>query len=308
MNNMQGTWSWMSAELVMAGPKQPVVHDSLHDLESFFYVLVRLCVLFEQPGQVKPDDTLAKCFDKLFNTFKPSVLKTIIIQSDLTWHPSVLNHILLYFHPVIPFLENLRREIVIPMYTDTKGTFHHKTPFDYTSIILHIIMALGNLPSNAWGPYKFSEDNQTYHWAKQCQSEDEVNAEIKGNLNHDKPQAISNLLPDREISNDSEAHPDAMPAVWAPEFLPTLPRVRSYQCLRGSGFQSISIIGTTRLYDDEYLPAKSKCLRYSSNHTLQDTSHPDPHASLSQPCPSLMWRGQSTSGVPQCSSRLISKT
>ena len=168
----------MSAELVMAGPKQPVVHDSLHDLESFFYVLVRLCVLFEQPGQVKPDDTLAKCFDKLFNNFEPSVLKTIMIQSDLTWRPSVLNHISSYFHPVIPLLENLQREIVVPMYTDAEGTFCCKTPFNDTSIILHIITVLGNLPSDAWGPYEFGEDNQTYCQAKRRQSEDEVNVEI----------------------------------------------------------------------------------------------------------------------------------
>ena len=257
---------------------------------------------------MKLDDALAKCFDKLFNTFEPSVLKTITIQSDLTWCPSVLNHILPYFHPIIPLLENLQREIVIPMYTDTEGTFCCKTPFNYTSIILHIIMALGNLPSDAWGPYEFGKDNQTYRWAKRRQSEDEVNVEIEDDLGHDKPQAISNLPPDSKISDDSEAHPDATPAVRAPEFLPTLPRVRSYRCLRGSGFQSVPIIGTTQPHDDEYLPAKSKCPRYSSNHTSQDTSHPDPHASPSQPHPSLVWRGQSTSRVPRCSSRLVSLT
>ena len=52
------------------------------------------------------------------------------------------------------------------MYTDAEGTFCRKTPFDYTSIILHIVTALGNLPSDAWGPYEFGEDNQTYRWAK----------------------------------------------------------------------------------------------------------------------------------------------
>ena len=125
-------------------------------------------------------------------------------------------------------MENLQREIVVPMYTDTEGTFHCKTPFNYTSIILHIITVLGNLPSDAWGPYEFGEDNQTYCQAKRCQSEDEVNVEIEDNSDHDEPQAISNLPPDREISDDLEAHPDAMPAVQAPEFLPTLPRVCSY--------------------------------------------------------------------------------
>ncbi|KAI6000082.1 hypothetical protein EDD15DRAFT_2362646 [Pisolithus albus] len=35
-----GTWSWMSAQLVMAGAGQQVVHEPVHDLESLFYVLV----------------------------------------------------------------------------------------------------------------------------------------------------------------------------------------------------------------------------------------------------------------------------
>ena len=40
----------MSAQLVMAGPGQPVVHNALHDLESFFYVLLGICILYDGPS------------------------------------------------------------------------------------------------------------------------------------------------------------------------------------------------------------------------------------------------------------------
>ncbi|KAF8547632.1 hypothetical protein OG21DRAFT_1490051 [Imleria badia] len=199
-----GIWSWMSAKLVMAGPKQPIVHNSLHDLESFFYILVGLCVLFEQPGKVKSDEALAKCFDRLFNTFEPSVLKTIMIQSNLTWHPSVLNHISPYFHPIIPLLEDLQREIVVPMHMDVEGRFRHEGTFNHATLIQCIIMTLCNLPSDTWVPYELGKDSQT-NQAKQCQLEVGVDTKINDSNQVKSP-------PDGELSND-EAHPEEMPAV-----------------------------------------------------------------------------------------------
>lgn len=91
----------------MAGPNQPVIHNELHDLESFFYVFVGISVLYNKPGKPKPDKELQKCFDKLFNTMEPSILKTIAIQSNLTWVPSILGHISPYFQPLILLLNNL---------------------------------------------------------------------------------------------------------------------------------------------------------------------------------------------------------
>ena len=72
----------MSAELVMAGVGQPVTHQSNHDLESLFYVLVGVCLLLDKPYKPKCDEHLTQCFDKYFNTFEPNVLKTITIQSN----------------------------------------------------------------------------------------------------------------------------------------------------------------------------------------------------------------------------------
>ncbi|KAG6373554.1 hypothetical protein JVT61DRAFT_6197 [Boletus reticuloceps] len=110
-----GTWSWMSVQLVMAGPGQPVVHNALHDLESFFYILVGICVLYDGPSKQKSEADLAECFDRFFNTFEPSILKTLAIQSDLTWTPLIVKHIHPYFKPIIPLLSHLRAEIILPL-------------------------------------------------------------------------------------------------------------------------------------------------------------------------------------------------
>ena len=102
--HFQGTWSWMSAELVMAGPGQPVIHQLVHDLESCFYVLVGIFILLDKPYKPKSDKELTQCFDKYFNTFEPSILKTIMIQADLTWEPFILQHISPYFEPATKLL------------------------------------------------------------------------------------------------------------------------------------------------------------------------------------------------------------
>lgn len=94
----------MSAELVMAGVGQPVTHQSNHDLELLFYVLLGVCLLLDKPYKPKCDEHLAECFNKFFNTFEPSVLKTITIQSNLMWMPFILQHISEYFQPIIPLL------------------------------------------------------------------------------------------------------------------------------------------------------------------------------------------------------------
>ena len=114
----------MSAELVMAGPGQPVIHNSDHDLESCFYVLLGIFVLLDEPYKPKSDEELARCFDKYFNTFEPSVLKTITIQADLTWESLILQRISSYFEPAINLLIHLRHAIISPLYVNRYGKFH----------------------------------------------------------------------------------------------------------------------------------------------------------------------------------------
>ena len=142
----------MSAELVMAGPGQPVTHNAPHDLESLFYVLVGICVLLDEPFKFKSDEGLSRCFDKYFNTFEPSVLKSITIQSELTWFPMIVDHISPYFKPLLPLLTRLRQEIVLPMYTDKDGNFCRAKSLTHHILIDAIMDTLLNLNDDAWTP------------------------------------------------------------------------------------------------------------------------------------------------------------
>ncbi|KAG9316507.1 hypothetical protein JVU11DRAFT_2550 [Chiua virens] len=85
----------------MAGPKKPIIHDALHDLKFFLYVLVGICTLYDRPFKQKLKENLEQCYDKFFNTFKPSVFKTITIQFDLMWHLFIIDHIHPYFTSLI---------------------------------------------------------------------------------------------------------------------------------------------------------------------------------------------------------------
>ncbi|KIJ07661.1 hypothetical protein PAXINDRAFT_158357 [Paxillus involutus ATCC 200175] len=108
-----GMWSWMATELVIAGPGKPVIHGPHHDLELLFYVLLGICVLYDEPHKVKTDSQLAECFDKYFNMFEPSLLKTITIQSEVGWEANIIMHISPYFQPLIPLLNLLREKIIL---------------------------------------------------------------------------------------------------------------------------------------------------------------------------------------------------
>lgn len=140
----------MSAQLVMAGPGQPVVHNALHDLESFFYVLLGICVLYDGPSMQKSEADLAECFDKFFSTFEPSILKTITVQSELTWTPLIVKYIHPYFKPLVPLLSHLRAEIILPLATHDRGDFYRKSPCNHDTFIRHIITALSELQPEHW--------------------------------------------------------------------------------------------------------------------------------------------------------------
>ncbi|KIM51467.1 hypothetical protein SCLCIDRAFT_143197, partial [Scleroderma citrinum Foug A] len=154
-----GYWSWMSAKLVMVGPGQLVIHKSVHDLESSFYVLLGILVLLDEPYKSKSNEELTQCFDKYFNTFELSVLKTITIQADLTWKSLILQHISTYFEPIIKLLTHLQDAIVSPLYMNHKGQFFHRTPFCHDKFIISIINTLSELNSNTWVPHR-SDSNE----------------------------------------------------------------------------------------------------------------------------------------------------
>ena len=137
----------------MAGPGQPVTHDAPHDLESLFYILVGICVLLDAPFKFKSNDKLSHCFDKYFNTFEPSVLKSIIIQSDLTWFLMIVDHISSYFEPLLPLLTRLHQDIISLMYTTKDERFYCAKPLTHDVLIGAIIDALLNLNDGTWAPY-----------------------------------------------------------------------------------------------------------------------------------------------------------
>ena len=149
----------MSTELVMAGPGQPVTHASHHDLESIFYVLLGICVLLDAPGKFKSDEELSCCFDKYFNTFELSILKTITIQSDLMWLPMIVAHVSPYFQPLIPLLACLQSDMILPMYTDEKGSFRRKNLLTHEVLIDSIIDAR----DDAWKPHRVSGTEHDDH-------------------------------------------------------------------------------------------------------------------------------------------------
>ncbi|KAI5985786.1 hypothetical protein EDD15DRAFT_2373882 [Pisolithus albus] len=164
-----GTWSWMSAQLVMAGAGKPVVHELVHDLESLFYVLVGICVFLDSPSNLKCKKDLAQCFDKYFNTFKPSVLKTITIQSDITWTPFILQHVSKYFKPIIPLLTQLHDAVIIPLFFDNHSNVTHRKPFTHDMFITNIIEMLSHL-----GPDACESGNNNDYAYPEMKVEDEL--------------------------------------------------------------------------------------------------------------------------------------
>ena len=138
-----------------------MVHNALHDLELFFYILIRICVLYDGPLKQKSEADLAECFDRFFNTFEPSVLKTIAIQSDLTWTPLIVKHIHLYFKSIIPLLSHLRAEIILPLAMDEHGNFYCKATCNHNTFIKHIVTALSELQPEDWNNVSLQQKNNS---------------------------------------------------------------------------------------------------------------------------------------------------
>ncbi|KIM57734.1 hypothetical protein SCLCIDRAFT_28587 [Scleroderma citrinum Foug A] len=168
-----GTWS-MAAQLVMAGPRQPVKHEPSHDLESIFYVLISIFILLDEPYKPKCDVDLAQCFDKHFNTFE-------------------LNHISPYFSPAIDLLTYLCSTLISPMSMDIADNFHCETPFTHDIFIDALINMLSHLKPNAWEPHCHPEDDEFVG------QEAYNSCDIKS----DTTENIINAVPDVELSNDS---------------------------------------------------------------------------------------------------------
>ena len=147
----QGTWAWMATELSYVVPGTPVIHRPHHDLESFFYILVAICLMYDTPNATKPPKKLAQCFDPLFAISEPSILKTLNIQSDFGWTALILPNISQYFSPLIPLLEHLRRELILPIKLEN-GVVQTNSSFTHQTFINAVVKTLAELPESSWRP------------------------------------------------------------------------------------------------------------------------------------------------------------
>ena len=145
----QGTWAWMATELSHIGPGKLVVHEAHHNLESFFYILLAICLLYDNPGRLKPTKVLAKCFGPFFAVTQPSTLKTVTVQSNFSWTALMIPYVSPHFRPLIPLLEKVWKELILPIEwhgdkVQVNGDFTHDDFID------SIITTLSKLPDSCW--------------------------------------------------------------------------------------------------------------------------------------------------------------
>ena len=141
----------MATKLSHVGPSTVVVHQAHHDLESFFYILLAVCLLYNEPGKPKPAKVLFKCFDPFFAVMQPSTLKVVTIQSDFGWTMLMVPYISSYFQPLIPLLEKIRKELVLPIKLQA-GNLQANRDFTHDDFIDAIVMVLVKLLANSWVP------------------------------------------------------------------------------------------------------------------------------------------------------------
>ena len=278
----------MAAQLVMAGAGQPVVHDPTHDLESFFYVLVGICVLLDGPYKPKCDNDLAQCFDKYFNTFEPSMLKTITIQSDITWKPFILQHISDYFKPVINLLTHLRNAIIVPLSADNHSDVSRKTPFTHDMFIAAIIQTLSELGPDTWIPVDHSDD--------------QVGPEMK--ISSDDSLKLADVMievnpPPEDSADESSNKPSS------PSNLPFLiPRPMPHRRSAGPGFHSVDS-ALAHSHARQETEQDLDLLEFPNKHRQRSSSRDDDsiHHSPSSPIRGLRAfrgrRGHSTGSIPR---------
>ncbi|KAF8119567.1 hypothetical protein EV363DRAFT_1461647 [Boletus edulis] len=146
-----GMWAWMATEISYTIPRTPVIHQPYHNFKSFFYILVAICLLYDSPRATKPPKKLTEHFDMLFTVSKPSVTKTLTIQSDFGWTALIVPHIFRYFKPIVPLLEQLRTELILPIKL-AGGAIKTNSHFTHRTFITMMMNALFQLLDSSWVP------------------------------------------------------------------------------------------------------------------------------------------------------------
>ena len=237
----------------MAGAGQLVTHEPIHDLESFFYVLVSICILLDGPYKPKCDKDLAHCFNKYFNTFEPSILKMITMQSDLTWKLFILQHISTYFEPIIDLLTRLHDAIIVPLSTNDHGNVRHSQSFTHDMFIANIIQTLSHLDADVW----ISVDQANSH-----NSDSNLKVQVKelaGMTNEESPPTVTvtNEKSPLAVTVTNEESPSSVTEnqlyaksivpVMASALPPLLPRPTFHRSFAGPGFYSVDTALAMRL-------------------------------------------------------------
>lgn len=146
----KGTWPWMAVELSHVGPGEPMEHKPVHDLESFFYVLLGVCLLFDGPKNLKSDEQLAACYDACFAVFKPTIQKTLLVQSQFGWTAVILPNISSYFRPIVPLLDCIRMEFILSIQRGDNSKVRSNPLFTHDTSLTLIADSLVNLPAMHW--------------------------------------------------------------------------------------------------------------------------------------------------------------
>ena len=268
----------------MAGAGQPVTHEPIHDLESFFYILIGICVLLDGPYKPKCDKDLVHCFDKYFNTFEPSILKTITMQSDLTWKPFILQHISTYFEPIINLLTRLHDAIIVPLSTDDHGNVRCSQSFTHDMFIANIIQTLSHLNADTW----ISVDQANSH---NSDSNLKVQVEeLAGMANEESPPPVT----------ENQLYAESIVLVMASALPSLLPSPTFHQSFAGPGFYSVDTALAichpgNEVEEEEYhnfLQKRKRSDTWSTYHTPGSSAHGTSNYILRNR------RGKSTSAIP----------
>ena len=263
---VQGTWSWMATELVMIGPGRPVTHMPYHDLESIFYVLLGISMLYDEPYKLKPEEDLSECFDIYFNTDCPSLRKTFTIQSELGWLSSICERLSDYFKPLRPLFDTFREKIVLPM-TYVDGSFRQRTatPITHVEMVKCLINALYNLPDDAWVTMQ--------------------DASERDNLLSNKLPITSCVYNSDSGSLSENSSETETPPLTPIEPVPHISRFGPIRPISGPGFTGTSSNSTRRScpgLDEDYVdPSESRAKRPRFNVDTTSANHTNPRRSIS---------------------------
>jgi hypothetical protein len=111
--NIQGTLPFISIELLKTS-LNPIEHSEKHDLESFFYVLLYICTMYDGPGIWKlngnrqdPNHPFGTWLDTEIHWHGIASYRLAQFADPDTAHGMVFKHVSPYFKPLVPLLSDL---------------------------------------------------------------------------------------------------------------------------------------------------------------------------------------------------------